>query len=395
MNSPSRLPRHFYSLDALRGFASLAVIFSHWDHFFYHGTKQGSFSPNLQPLYQLFWPFYNEGGRAVDLFFCLSGFIFFWLYSLKIRRGEVSFRDFFLLRFSRLYPLHFVTLLLVAAGQYVFYLRHRTFFVYPYNDLYHFFIQLFFASHWGIHRGYSFNAPVWSVSIEVMLYFIFFVLCRLGIPRWWQLTLLALAGMLVMLRVNHDLGNGLCSFFMGGLSFYAVSHLCKVGCSPRVTKVLVLVTLLAWIAVPALVSYLIPLRIYRASFPSGDPTIFGKQVLALAVTLSTPILYNCLLFPLTVTTLAMVESWWGAFAKRLSFLGHISYSSYLLHFPLQLGFVLVGPPLSPESSFYYSPVSLLLFFSLLVPLSLATYWYFERPAQSFLRFRLQVSSPGR
>ena len=40
--------------------------------------------------------------------FCISGFIFFMYYHEKISKKLISPFNFFLLRFSRLYPLHFV-----------------------------------------------------------------------------------------------------------------------------------------------------------------------------------------------------------------------------------------------------------------------------------------------
>jgi peptidoglycan/LPS O-acetylase OafA/YrhL len=161
--------RHFYSLDVLRGVAALGVVVYHWPHFFFVGTKDGHVDINLLPLSFILKPLYLEGWRAVDLFFCLSGFIFYWLYSKKIVSGATSLKEFFVLRFSRLYPLHFVTLLVAAAGQFLMLRYFGSFFVYPNNDLYHFLLQLVFASNWGFERGNSFNGPVWSVSVEVFL----------------------------------------------------------------------------------------------------------------------------------------------------------------------------------------------------------------------------------
>ena len=93
MNANSRkvdAPKHLYSLDALRGLAALSVVFWHWKHFFFSGTQQIAFAPEAQPLYAIFRPLYTEGHRAVDLFFCLSGFIFFRLYSERIAAKKGS-----------------------------------------------------------------------------------------------------------------------------------------------------------------------------------------------------------------------------------------------------------------------------------------------------------------
>src|SRR5262249_54324308 len=42
------LPRHFYSLDALRGVAALVVVFWHWQHFFVSGTEWKDFDRTQQ-----------------------------------------------------------------------------------------------------------------------------------------------------------------------------------------------------------------------------------------------------------------------------------------------------------------------------------------------------------
>jgi peptidoglycan/LPS O-acetylase OafA/YrhL len=186
------VPARFYSLDALRGVAALAVIFWHWQDFFFHGTQPDpQFSAPRQPFYSLFRPFYTDGWRAVDLFFCLSGFVFHWLYAQKISDRAVSAREFSVLRFSRLYPLHLVTLLFVAGAQVIWLQRSGSFFVYKDNDLYHFGLQLMMASNWGLERGPSFNVPIWSVSVEVFLYALFFCACLLTRQRWLQLAAFA------------------------------------------------------------------------------------------------------------------------------------------------------------------------------------------------------------
>ena len=172
-------PSRFYSLDVLRGVAALSVVFWHWQGFFLPSNKQGaSFSIQQQPMFEFFYVFYEKGYEAVNLFFCLSGFIFFWLYSERIAEKSLTNGPFAVLRLSRLYPLHFATLLFVAAGQFVYMRITKTYFVYPFNDTYDFFLNLFFASAWGLEKGNSFNSPVWSVSVEILLYAIFFVFCR-------------------------------------------------------------------------------------------------------------------------------------------------------------------------------------------------------------------------
>ena len=149
MNRHHKTAERFYSLDALRGIAALSVVFWHWPHFFI-GTNHGTYDPTRLPLHEWTSLLYTKGYLAVDLFFSLSGFIFYWLYSRRVAEREISAGKFGLLRFSRLYPLHFATLLFVAIGQALLMQARGNYFVYPGNDIYHFVLNLFLASSWAL-----------------------------------------------------------------------------------------------------------------------------------------------------------------------------------------------------------------------------------------------------
>jgi peptidoglycan/LPS O-acetylase OafA/YrhL len=66
----------------------------------------------------------------------------------------------------------------------------------------------------------------------------------------------------------------------------------------------------------------------------------------------------------------------------------MSYSVYLLQFPLQMVFSYVVLSLSLPRTVFFSPWVLLSFFAVLVPLSWGSYTYFERPLQDYLRAKL-------
>lgn len=356
------LPARFYSLDVLRGLAALGVVFWHWQHFFFQGTVLGDFDSQRQPLYWLLRPLYLHGAWAVPFFFCLSGFVFFWLYAEKIARGEVSAREFAVLRFSRLYPLHLVTLGVVLAGQMWMQRQTGESFVYPNNDAYHFVLNLLFVSQWGLQRGASFNGPVWSVSVEVLLYALFFIACRANWRRWWAVAILAGLGYALMQFGPAGIGRGISLFFVGGLSFQLFVHLWQRGISRLALGGMWLATVALWILVPlkgrTLGIFLAPVRE--------------------------------LLFPITVVTLTLTEARRGTLGKRLAVLGDISYASYMLHFPLQLAVVIVAAEAGLPRTVFYSPVALVAFFAVLLGLALASYRWWERPAQAWLRARLRL-----
>jgi len=92
------------------------------------------------------------------------------------------------------------------------------------------------------------------------------------------------------------------------------------------------------------------------------------------------------LFQMTIMSLALIEKR-GTLGKRLSFVGDLSYSSYLLHFPFQLVIGIVTVKLSIGQEWFYSPWFMALFFLVLVLVSLVSHRYFEVPMQTYLRPR--------
>ncbi len=375
----------FHSLDILRGLAALCVVFWHWQHFFYEGSALGPFIPTDQPGFRYLSLLYARGWLAVDLFFCLSGFIFYWLYSQRIVDRTITPSRFALLRLSRLYPLHVVTLVLVLIGQWWLTSAGSRPFVYAHNDGYHFLLNLAFASNWGFERGFSFNAPIWSVSVEVLLYAIFFCVCRWLPIRGLALVILALIGLLVVQRFNLFLGRGVGSFFLGGCAFLVYIRVRRSSCVAILTWTVIGTTMLFWtiaivIAVNPQLSAAISLR---------DTTLLAKFDDALQAMLATwPVV---VLFPLTILALTLFETLRGSFARRFSWIGNISYSSYLLHFPLQFIFHAVALRWTTGNMIFYEPWVMVLFFTILIGLSMLSFHFFEMPVQNYLR-RFEMNS---
>ena len=194
--------KHYYLLDVIRGVAAFVILFWHYQHFFWNGTERVEFNKEEQPLYLIFYSFYNYGHVAVYLFFILSGFIFFHTYGVRIADRVVSFRQYALNRFSRLYPLHLFTLILVVFLQIYYFKNFNDYYIYQFNDLKHFLLNLSFISFWGFEDGLSFNGPIWSVSIEVLLYLIFYIFCRFFKVTILKIILASLKLIYNQLKVN-------------------------------------------------------------------------------------------------------------------------------------------------------------------------------------------------
>jgi peptidoglycan/LPS O-acetylase OafA/YrhL len=379
-STPGRAEDRFYALDVLRGLAALSVVFWHWHHF--RADAPGGPGPvDARPLHGVFFLFYGHGLLAVDLFFSLSGFVFFWLYAGSIASGATSAREFWVRRFSRLYPLHLLTLLGMAAGQLVFVTRFGHPFVYGNNDLRHFLLNLGFASSWGLERGFSFNAPAWSVSVEVFLYALFFALCRWCRVNLGVVIVLAVLGFAFAQGIYQPLGRGIGGFFMGGAAYFAYRRIVAQGRARHVARVLAGGTLLAWGCVLVATN-----RDFGLELPAR---------LALPVRAVVWLWPRAILFPLTILTLALLEPSVKSVGKKLAFVGDISFSSYLLHYPLQLVVTAFALSFSLDPKWFDTPFVLIGFFALLIALSLVSHRFFELPAQRFLRKRLALRVPAR
>jgi peptidoglycan/LPS O-acetylase OafA/YrhL len=356
------VPHRFSGLDVLRGVAALGVVLWHWTHFF--GTAgQPGFDAARAPLAGALALFYRHGWLAVDLFFCLSGFIFFWMYSQRVATRQLSATTFAWLRFSRLYPLQLATLLLVAAGQWWLSRAGAAAFVYPHNDAWHFALNLGFASSWGLEQGYSFNGPAWSISVEVFLYAVFFAFCRLMPIRVWSVLGMAVAGFALASIAYAPLGRGIGSFFIGGSVFLVYQWLTAGSRRRALTAYATVLATGAWVA--------------TAAFTTPD---FGGALRHLPKAWSVLVL-----FPLSVLALALAEPHIARYTRHAAWLGDISYSVYLLHFPLQLAFyVFIGRGLA-DVSLYYSGAFMTAFFAVLLMLATASHRLLEMPAQCRLR----------
>lgn len=366
-------PNRFHALDVSRCIASLSVILWHWQHFGYEGNLLAKdFVRKDQPLFDILELFYLKGAEGVSYFFILSGFIFFWLYRDSIKDKATNALKFFTLRFSRLYPLHLATLLVVALLQLLHISSKGSSFVYPFNDVYHFILNLGFASHWGFESGHSFNAPVWSVSIEVLLYAFFFIVAFLKQGSLLFTIVVSVISLVFFEITGNRIFGGLSLFFLGGVVFHLTQFISTN--RPVLRFPVFLITGIAWFAV-ILNFYVINI----GSLVIGCG-LAGKFFLS--------IYCDYILFPFTICSIALIEIRRGSFLEPISWIGDITYSSYLLHFPLQLAFALLVSYGAIQPDFYLSQFYFALFFMLLIPFSYLTYIKFERPLQKVIRNKI-------
>ncbi len=348
-------------LELVRFVCALAVLVFHYQHFWFKGQSAEGLVMEDMPGYA--WlplrAMYRFGFLGVEVFWCISGFIFFWKYRDAIADGAVSSYKFFVLRASRLYPLHFVTLLLVAVLQMAYFRQHQYHFVYGNNDLLHFVYHLFMASNWWPSQGSSFNGPIWSVSLEVLVYLVFFCAVRFAGRGAWVAAAIFVACLALMLGgVDNSLLKAVAFFYAGGLVAALAERLDAIGWRSRGMVVAALL-----VACISAVSF--RLEIHKAAWFKWDYFLF-IYVPALLYVASA----NVKLGP-TIT-------------RWIETLGNMTYSSYLLHFPTQLCIVTAVAALGlsvPKLSAWF----LLFYLGTVLGLAPLAYRYFELPMQQAIR----------
>jgi peptidoglycan/LPS O-acetylase OafA/YrhL len=355
--APQQTANKLLGLEALRFLTAFAILVFHYRHFSFVADNPVGLVQERLPLYGPLRALHESGAFGVWVFWCISGFIFFWKYRDPIAGRSVGGWKFFVLRFSRLYPLHLATLLLVALLQPVYFGQHGYFFVYQDNDLPHFLAQLFMAGDWGIVQGYSFDGPIWSISVEVMVYFLFFLM--LLTTRSWLLNVTVVAACLgaAHLNASGQVTNCLAFFYIGGLAAMARKAVAKATLRSAIEGI----AWLAALAIPPLVLNLARGELDRIDFP-----------LLLAYT---PILLFCLSREIAVPPAAQ---------KAIEAAGNMTYSSYLLHFPIQL-VIVIGFAAAGLQIPLYDVTFFAVYLAAILLASYLTYRYFEAPAQNLLR----------
>lgn len=382
MSHTAENPERFYGLDVLRGIAALGVVLCHWAHFFWIGRAYTPYYIDRSPFVGALGIFYSRGSLGVDLFFSLSGFIFAWLYAERIHARQMPAVKFAVLRFSRLYPLHFATLVFVALCQLYRTAHGLPPFVYVLNDLNHFLMNLAFVAGWREQDGLSFNGPAWSVSVEVFLYGVFFCCCYVWRPRLLLWLGMSIAGFFIGKYVATWLGRGIGSFFLGASMFLLYRH---INARPHRTATVIagVFLIVAWTATFVVFSLRLNEEWANAYFARTYSTHHEQFFWwSHKIFSSWPLFF---LFPLSILSLALVEPHIRFAVRHLSFIGDVSYSSYLFHFPLQLLTTGLLDYLGVSRNVVYERWFLIAFFATLISLGLLSYRYFERPMQSLIR----------
>ncbi|MDR8876220.1 acyltransferase family protein [Burkholderia multivorans] len=344
-----------HELDSLRGLAALGVVCWHYTSMWH-----------VTPLSSVFAPFYEHGLLMVDFFFVLSGFVLARAYWNERRRQSVG--QNFLERVARIYPLHLAMLIAVVPIQILLQQRLGPLdYLFKYSDTYHFILNLLLLNYSSLERGFSFNAPAWSISTEIIINAMFFAFISLGRKTAAVLMVLAwvVAAMVIAKHglitnegafgINSGIYRTIAGFFLGVGLFKALearlndrrggSVLCDVAFT---------------LSIAALLAFMV-------RWPTDHINV---AVLAAVI------------FPMIIAT-----SIFGRFSRKvltvrpLTFIGEISYSIYLTHFVLLL-ITMLSQSILDERFEFDSPVFLITFISATIIVSTITNRVIEIPGKS-------------
>ena len=279
------------------------------------------------------------------MFYTISGFVFTYIYYHFYQ--TTSYKTFFLNRSARLYPLHFATLILVTLLQIISSSSYGNFQIYQFNDLYHFILHLFFISSWGFEQGHSFNGPIWSVSVEILIYIIFFLLLLL-IKKYkiYFIIIFSLLLLSIDKLINQESLFLECArlFFSGSLVYFIVQN-------QNIKKYLLIFSILL-----ISLSFLGNFKIY----------LFCPSVLLLFIQLDNYLNY---------------EKVKNLFYK----LGNLTYAIYLLHVPMQILIILTFGYLSIPDTIFTNELFFISFILILLLVSNICFNRYEKPLNKKIR----------
>ncbi|MBX6324073.1 MAG: acyltransferase, partial [Rhodospirillaceae bacterium] len=353
------MPREIRPLTSLRGIAALLVVVFHF---------RLVVGPSID--IDAGTAFFASGYLWVDFFFLLSGFVIAYAYARDFQPGSLaSYGRFLWRRLARIYPLHvFVVLALIPmeAAKYAIGWYDRPPFA-PGSTAGELAAGLALVHSWGLYDHLTWNWPSWSISAEWAAYIAFPAL----LPLLYRVRVeiapaaipLLIGGLFALMKLHgrddldmtFDLGvpRGLLSFAIG-IAAYRLFEAAPAEARGPLSDWL-LAGGLAWIVV-ALHLGLHPLLVVPGFLAA---VLFG----ALAD--------------------GPVSRLLGA--APLHFLGEISYSIYLVQYPVQRVWHLVvrrfyGDALDPLAAV----LSLIGVLGIVVALSTLTYQWIERPARQYM-----------
>lgn len=304
--------------------------------------------------------FFKEGFVGVSFFFVLSGFIIAYNYQEKLRENKITKRTFWVARIARIYPLHWLTLLIAAVlGGYV--AASGTM-----DWCKHFFASLTLTQAYIPEADYffSFNSPSWSLCCEQLFYICFPFLIPLARNNRIVLVTLLVCAILVTAGMYFTPENNikeywyvnpvtrLPDFLVGMALFRLYDRLKNKNISFSQGSFIEILSIALFLAFYLYASE-VP-KVYRYSCYYWLPVAFVLVSFSLQKGIVSRLLSN----------------------RILIIGGEISFSFYLIHLFVLLSYAEWQKDSNLHIAWY---IAIPVLFCIIVLLSLLSYYYFEKP----------------
>ena len=366
----SRDDQFITNLTPMRGIAAILVVIFHFEI-----------------VLVLFLPrdisrFFSKCYLMVDLFFIMSGFIIYHVYGefFKHNIHTTSFNKYIRARLARVYPLHVFTLILTIILVVSLHFKWDEFF-----NIHAIPTHMLMLQSFGLHSIYTWNVPAWSISAEFAAYLIFplfafmFYRFKIGTPIVISALVIFIYCLLAFklsksngttglynLDLTYDYGylRGIAGFLAGGMIYQL--YLKKIFYFLKADAFLVILF--------ALLSACLHYGVTDLVFIP----VFLLLVLSAA--------YN------TGRVKRFLSN------RFLQWLGDISYSVYLMQFPLMLlviGFlpylgISWNGPYSLHLPYWQAALSCILFLAVLIGISTLSFHYIERPFRKLINSKMRA-----
>ena len=341
----------------LKGIAAISIVLFH-----YNKLTDTLHNNELFPFYNILEIAYVKGGNLVEFFFMLSGVLFFMNYEKRLVDGAISGKAFFLRRIMKLYPLYLITTAVTFVLQIIHYSTNGFFFDHVresifFNCKYLLLNIIGISSQWfSAREPYPINSPAWYLSVSFFVYILFAVLCRTvknDILRRTICFALSIIGYILIVKnisfpfLNIDMGRGISCFFIGGMSYLIWNQVHQ-----RKNKPLSILIMSASVFI--FISLCLFNNLYLVML------IRYISVIIFCLTLNTFVSWNC---------------------RLLNELGKISFSIYLWQFPYMCAIKI----LIRNIDIFYTKIFFVLFWSVLLVLSILSYVFIENRFKNTMR----------
>lgn len=349
-------------LDGLRALGAVIIAFFwHYACFF-----------ETMPLGRIWSWGYTTGWNMNNLFFAVSGFVMFFTYGDRLREGDIGFRNFLVARSSTVFPVHWIGLAIVTG---IGFLPNAWTYLGLENTIPDVLLSIPLMQSGWFNGNTPLNVPTWFLSVTMLLYILFFIAFSNAQKNYLRNTLMLLYAAIVIYMlgtdgpfINNLVGQGMMGFFSGVL-LGALYRFCKEdGKHLKVLRSICAALVIVTLVIPFIIGF--------------EQVYANAQFLIMFTSM---VVYPALI--ITVVEVGPITKLLSV--KPLTYLGGISFSIYILHYPISMIIRNVEGGLSLSID-YSNGLVYLAYIAIVIGVSALIHQLVAIPAQKYIRSKLTV-----